>query len=63
MNSILLLHDMHALASVHILLQHPHLAGPAPLHPPQRPKHTTVSQSVCGHCAMPVQCVYTHESG
>lgn len=31
-NGILLLHDMHAFASVHILLQHPHLAGTSPLH-------------------------------
>ena len=31
-NGILLPHDMHAFASVHILLQHPHLAGTSPLH-------------------------------
>lgn len=31
MNGISLLHDMHAFATVHILLQDPHLAGPAPL--------------------------------
>lgn len=27
-DGILLLHDMHALAPVHILLQNPHLVGP-----------------------------------
>ena len=32
MNGLLLLHDMHSLASVHILLQHPHLSRPTPLH-------------------------------
>ena len=30
-NGILLLHDMHALASVHILLQNPQLLGASPL--------------------------------
>lgn len=56
MNGVLLLHDMHTFASVHILLQHPHLAGPAPLQRHKAPSLSTL-ESANGHLhrvSMPV---------